>query len=223
MWLMRKEGEFDEEPSGSNSGGGFGKPEGGHETRGGGDGLKRPDGQLSIVEVQRELVPETHLVMMMSKAIYEKYGEGVKKMVFEDDDYKDNGLRTCLEDVIVKTGQKHGKWHGSIAFVYDFLHSINNHRRINIINVDFVGASLKLSLSSFRNGDVVFDEFMLRTFLLISFDFKTMIEFDYKSRTDRLIKGQKRFEAYGLKGWKHIVCFNKGWSDESSFMKEAFF
>nr|GEU79156.1 reverse transcriptase domain-containing protein [Tanacetum cinerariifolium] len=51
--------------SGLNLGGGFGNPGGGHKTRGGGDGLNGPGGQLSIVGVQRELVLETHLVMMM--------------------------------------------------------------------------------------------------------------------------------------------------------------
>ncbi|GJR69302.1 hypothetical protein Tco_0015367 [Tanacetum coccineum] len=35
--------------NGSNSGGGFGKPRGGRETRGGGDGLEGPSGQLSMV------------------------------------------------------------------------------------------------------------------------------------------------------------------------------
>ncbi|GKF43746.1 hypothetical protein Tco_0130298, partial [Tanacetum coccineum] len=35
--------------NGSNPGGGFGKPRGGLETRGGRDGLEEPDGQLSMV------------------------------------------------------------------------------------------------------------------------------------------------------------------------------
>ncbi|GJZ37304.1 hypothetical protein Tco_0583495 [Tanacetum coccineum] len=35
--------------SGSNPGGGFGKSGGGRETRGGGDGLEGPSGQLSMV------------------------------------------------------------------------------------------------------------------------------------------------------------------------------
>nr|GEX45376.1 hypothetical protein [Tanacetum cinerariifolium] len=74
--------------SGSNSGGGFRNTGGGRETRGGGDGLEGLGGQLSIVEVQRELVLETHLKMMMSKVVCENCGEGVKKMVFEGDDYK---------------------------------------------------------------------------------------------------------------------------------------
>nr|GEX21298.1 hypothetical protein [Tanacetum cinerariifolium] len=37
---------------------------------------------------------------------------------------EDNGLRVCGKDMIVETGQKHGKRHGAFAFVYDFLHSI---------------------------------------------------------------------------------------------------
>ncbi|GJS85274.1 hypothetical protein Tco_0751815 [Tanacetum coccineum] len=36
--------------SGSNPGGGFGNMRGGRETRGGGDGLEGPGGQLSIVD-----------------------------------------------------------------------------------------------------------------------------------------------------------------------------
>ncbi|GJR38607.1 hypothetical protein Tco_1214291 [Tanacetum coccineum] len=40
----------------------------------------------------------------------------------------DNGLRIYSNDMIVKTGQKHGKRHGTFAFLYDFLHLINNHR-----------------------------------------------------------------------------------------------
>ncbi|GKE56373.1 hypothetical protein Tco_1495558, partial [Tanacetum coccineum] len=35
--------------NGSNPGGGFGKPRGGRETRGGGDGLEGPGGQLSMI------------------------------------------------------------------------------------------------------------------------------------------------------------------------------
>ncbi|GKC49904.1 hypothetical protein Tco_1072649 [Tanacetum coccineum] len=56
--------------NGSNPGGGFGKPGSGQEMRGGGDGLEGPGGQLSMV-------------------VYEKSGEVVKKMEFEDDDYKE--------------------------------------------------------------------------------------------------------------------------------------
>ncbi|GJR89009.1 hypothetical protein Tco_0213020, partial [Tanacetum coccineum] len=40
----------------------------------------------------------------------------------------DNGLRVCGKDMIVETGQEHGKRHGAFAFVYDFLYSINDHR-----------------------------------------------------------------------------------------------
>ncbi|GJT44463.1 hypothetical protein Tco_0953178 [Tanacetum coccineum] len=68
------------------------------------------------------------------------------------------------------TRQKHGELHGIIAFVNDFLHSINNHQSEVelssngqvVKHVEFVGASLMLSLSCSRNGDVVFDEIMLR-------------------------------------------------------------
>ncbi|GJY99948.1 hypothetical protein Tco_0517378 [Tanacetum coccineum] len=41
--------------NGSNPSGGFGKPGGGHETRGGGDGLDGPDGQLSMCVLLLEM------------------------------------------------------------------------------------------------------------------------------------------------------------------------
>ncbi|GJV31202.1 hypothetical protein Tco_1391602, partial [Tanacetum coccineum] len=47
LLLMLNNGWVD--GSGSNPGDGFGKPGGGRETRGGGDGLEGPDGQLSMV------------------------------------------------------------------------------------------------------------------------------------------------------------------------------
>ncbi|GJU61181.1 reverse transcriptase domain-containing protein [Tanacetum coccineum] len=50
-----------------------------------------------------------------------------------------------------------------------------------------------------------------------------MIELNYKSWTYGFVKSEKRLEAYILKEWKHVICFNEGWSDESSFMKETFF
>nr|GFA69049.1 hypothetical protein [Tanacetum cinerariifolium] len=58
------------------------------------------------------------------------------------------------------------------------------------------------------------------TFLLISFDFKAMVEFGYESRTNRFIKSEKGLKIYGLKGRKHIVCFSERWSKEPSFMEE---
>nr|GFA27267.1 hypothetical protein [Tanacetum cinerariifolium] len=115
---------------------------------------------------------------------------------------EDNGLRVCGKDMIVEIAQKHGKRHGAIAFVYDFLHSINDHRSevkissngyvvkhvcnacfylvsfvnrakkflkekfssfqigANVINVEFVEVSKKLSLSGSRSGDGLFDEIM---------------------------------------------------------------
>ncbi|GJV66497.1 hypothetical protein Tco_1482006 [Tanacetum coccineum] len=50
-----------------------------------------------------------------------------------------------------------------------------------------------------------------------------MVEFGYESRINRFIKSEKRLETYGLKIWKHVVCFNERWSDESSFMEETLF
>ncbi|GJV92659.1 hypothetical protein Tco_1540472 [Tanacetum coccineum] len=43
------------EGNGSNPGGGFGKPRGGRETRGGGDGLEGPGGQLSMCVLLLEM------------------------------------------------------------------------------------------------------------------------------------------------------------------------
>ncbi|GKD84365.1 hypothetical protein Tco_1355519 [Tanacetum coccineum] len=95
--------------SGSNLGDGFGKPGGVRETRGG-DGLEGPGGQLSIVYVlllemdfdgacdgERDfflgggegvLSFGCSSLEDVSKVVYEKCEEGVKKMVFEGDDYK---------------------------------------------------------------------------------------------------------------------------------------
>nr|GEU80182.1 hypothetical protein [Tanacetum cinerariifolium] len=203
-------------------GDGFGNSGGGHETRGGEDEFEGPvanclslthNGYLVtfvVEEVLEKAVKEFfHLddphLRIHGDELVRLYVRNVKKMVFEGDDYK--------VKVVIWT---------------------------NIIIVEFVGASLNLSLSGSRNGDVVFDEVMLRakeitigelaklelnvrTFLLISFDVKTMIEFDYKSRTNRLIKSEKRLEAYSLKGWNIVICFKEGWIDESSFMKETLF
>nr|GEU84196.1 hypothetical protein [Tanacetum cinerariifolium] len=42
-------------------------------------------------------------------------------------------------------------------------------------------------------------------------------------RTNGFVKSEKRLETCSLEGRKHVVCYNEGWSDESSFMKETFF
>nr|GEW99925.1 hypothetical protein [Tanacetum cinerariifolium] len=47
-------GGFDEEPSGSNPGGGCENLGGNRETRGGGDGFEGLDGQLFIVKISRK-------------------------------------------------------------------------------------------------------------------------------------------------------------------------
>ncbi|GJX33639.1 hypothetical protein Tco_0243494 [Tanacetum coccineum] len=99
--------------NGSNPGGGFGKPGGGRETRGGGDGLEGPGGQLSMVGVATilngaELVERISLSRKGSERVLsfgcssledscdelvryvmENVEENVRKMVFEDDDYKE--------------------------------------------------------------------------------------------------------------------------------------
>nr|GEW02901.1 hypothetical protein [Tanacetum cinerariifolium] len=140
--------------NGSNPGGGFGKPGGGLETRDGGDGLRQADGQLSKVEHKDHLVTlEVEEVLENSRkdgvslssddedeeettrgeAIFFpffvlgflKMSRGSMKC--EPSNW-DNGLRICGKDMIIQTGQKHGKRHGTFAFLYDFLHSINNHR-----------------------------------------------------------------------------------------------
>ncbi|GKA26935.1 hypothetical protein Tco_0713103, partial [Tanacetum coccineum] len=89
----------------SNPGGGFGKPRGGRETRG--EGAMRVGVGDSLGDDEER--------------IYDKF------MKCEPNNW-DNGLRVCGKDMIVKMGQKHGKRHGAFAFVYDFLHSINDHR-----------------------------------------------------------------------------------------------
>ncbi|GJS76480.1 hypothetical protein Tco_0726361 [Tanacetum coccineum] len=76
----------------------------------------------------------------------------------------DNGLRVCLEEVFVETSQDHIEWHRSIAFILDFIHSIENHGgEVEFSFDEFVGVSLELVLSGSRNGDVPFDKVMLRT------------------------------------------------------------
>ncbi|GKC53504.1 hypothetical protein Tco_1076249 [Tanacetum coccineum] len=174
--------------NGSNVGGGFKKPGGGQVTRGGGDGLE------GLVGVRDSLGDD----------------DEVKCVLLLDMDFDgacggemDFFLRG--EDVIVKASQKHGKWHGTILFVFYFLHSINKHRSevelsfdsqivkhvcstciyfislakgakeifpkekfpssqlgMNFVKMEFVGVSLKLSLSGSRSSDGLFDEIMFR-------------------------------------------------------------
>ncbi|GJU76837.1 hypothetical protein Tco_1273907 [Tanacetum coccineum] len=50
-----------------------------------------------------------------------------------------------------------------------------------------------------------------------------MVEFNHKPRTYGFVKSEKRLEAYSLKEWNHIVFSNERWSNDSSFMEEAFF
>ncbi|GJZ04053.1 hypothetical protein Tco_0537328 [Tanacetum coccineum] len=102
---------------GSNPGGGFGKPGDGRETRGGEDGLEGPGGQLSICVLLLEIdfdgasggerdfflgggegvlsfdCSSLEDVRLAYKVLYEKCGESVRKMVFEDDDYKEKVVK----------------------------------------------------------------------------------------------------------------------------------
>ncbi|GKB04463.1 hypothetical protein Tco_0832606 [Tanacetum coccineum] len=131
--------------------------------------------QIRVVDLENQEVVERHMVVEMdwkgTMANYpwfvhmdhlvtfevvevlevgnEKSGEDVKKMVFEDDDYKEKVVLGDGANISVQafkhssllsldideeemtegeTGQNHGKRHGAFAFFYDFLHSINDHR-----------------------------------------------------------------------------------------------
>ncbi|GJR85580.1 hypothetical protein Tco_0209591 [Tanacetum coccineum] len=99
--------------NGLNPGGGFGKLDGGREIRGGGDGLEGPGGQFSMCVLLLEMDFDGALggemdfflgggegflsfgcssledVRLTYEVVYEKCGENVKKMVCEDDDYKE--------------------------------------------------------------------------------------------------------------------------------------
>ncbi|GJR71055.1 hypothetical protein Tco_0083420 [Tanacetum coccineum] len=90
--------------SGSNPSGGFGKPGGGRKIRGSGDGLEGPGGQLYMCVLLLEMDfdgacgGEMYFFLgggegvlslgcsSLQDVVYEKCGEDVKKMVFEDDD-----------------------------------------------------------------------------------------------------------------------------------------
>ncbi|GKB53310.1 hypothetical protein Tco_0904063 [Tanacetum coccineum] len=87
---------------------------------------------------------------------------------------QDNGLRICLEDVTVKASQKHGKWNRAIFACVYFISLAKGAKEIfpkekfpssqlrtNFVKVEFIGVSLKLSLSGSRNGDVSFNKIML--------------------------------------------------------------
>ncbi|GJR34421.1 retrovirus-related pol polyprotein from transposon TNT 1-94 [Tanacetum coccineum] len=78
-------------------------------------------------------------------------------------------------------------------------------------------------VSKVLKGEFTKLELNVRKLFLVSFDFNTMIEFNYKSRTYGFIKSEKRLEAYNLKEWKHIVFSDERWSNDSSFMEETFF
>nr|GEX03685.1 hypothetical protein [Tanacetum cinerariifolium] len=91
----------------------------------------------------------------------------------EEDEGGDTLFPFSSVEVFVEMSQEHRKWLGSIAFILDFLHSIENH-----------------------------------TFLLISFDFKAMVEFGYESRENRFIKSEKGHKIYGLKGKANVQCYN---------------
>ncbi|GJZ04600.1 hypothetical protein Tco_0537875 [Tanacetum coccineum] len=125
--------------------------------------------QIRVVDLENQEVVKRHMCVLLlemdfdgacgsERDLFLGGGEGV--LSFGCSSLKDvrsiNGLRICFEDVIEKTGQNHGKRHGTFAFLYDFLHSINNHRAkeifleeefpsfqvgTNFINIEFVGVS----------------------------------------------------------------------------------
>ncbi|GJY54258.1 hypothetical protein Tco_0445922 [Tanacetum coccineum] len=106
----------------------------------------------------------------------------------------DNGLRICFEDVIEKVGQKHGKWHGTFAFLYDFLHSINNHR--SEVEHSFNGYVVKhdqrICFWDDRQENLVT--------ICLSRRFLERVEFEgFKRVKMGFVKSEKRLEAYSLK------------------------
>nr|GEX53143.1 hypothetical protein [Tanacetum cinerariifolium] len=77
---------------------------------------------------------QDHLVTFEVEEVLENLRKDGASLSLDDEEEEvvtegeDNGLRVCLEDVNAKASQKHGKWHGTILFVFDFLHSINKHQ-----------------------------------------------------------------------------------------------
>ncbi|GJR39217.1 hypothetical protein Tco_0650200 [Tanacetum coccineum] len=138
--------------SGSNPGGGFRKPGGGRETHGGRDGLKGPGGQLSmdvVNEFSHLVVPHLRMSGGELVMLYERNVEKIMTVSGSEPSRRDNGLRICLEDV---TGAKE---------IFPKEKFPSAQLGMNIIKVEFVGVSLKLSLSGSRNGDVSFNKIML--------------------------------------------------------------
>ncbi|GJU88999.1 hypothetical protein Tco_1301422 [Tanacetum coccineum] len=104
--------------NGSNPGGGFRKPGGGRVTRGDGDGLEGPEmdfdgacggerdfflgGGEGVISFGCSLLEDVRLTYHGGK---KKCGEGVKKMVFEDDDCKAKVVGTpfiSVEEIWIK-------------------------------------------------------------------------------------------------------------------------
>ncbi|GJY40950.1 hypothetical protein Tco_0428220 [Tanacetum coccineum] len=171
MLMLTNKGWVD--GNGSNPGDEFGKLGGGRETRGGGDGLEGSVANYPWFEHRDHLV--TFEVEEVLERIHDIYME-------REPSRWDNGLMICFEDVIEKAGQKHGKWHGTFVFLYDFLHSINNHRsEVELSSNGFRSVwSLKDSRESrwgYLKGKLTKLELNVRTELLIPFDFQAMIEF----------------------------------------------
>ncbi|GKB77417.1 hypothetical protein Tco_0944312, partial [Tanacetum coccineum] len=111
-------------------------------------GTNGEEGYLLSVDVE----PTSSVEQLTSLRIHDMF------MKYEPSNW-DNGLRICGKDMIAETGQKHGKRHRTFAFVYDFLHSINDHRS----EVELSSNGQKLSLSGSRSGDGLFDVVMFRT------------------------------------------------------------
>ncbi|GJZ97392.1 retrovirus-related pol polyprotein from transposon TNT 1-94 [Tanacetum coccineum] len=164
-----------------------------------------------------------------------------------------NGLWICFEDVIEKAGQKHGKRHGNFAFLYDFLHSINNHRgEVELSSNGYVlkhVCSACFYLVSFVNRakeiflEEEFPSFQIRTnsqiicywddrrenlvTIRLSRRFLEHEEFEGFKRVETgtygFIESVKRLEIYSLKEREHVVFGNERWSNDSSFMEEKLF
>nr|GEV58578.1 alpha/beta hydrolases superfamily protein [Tanacetum cinerariifolium] len=151
----------------------FGNPRGGRETRGGRDGFEGPEMDFDGVcggERDFFLGGEEGVLLFGCSSL-------------EDNSRKD-GASLSLDDVDeedVNDGEQVGKWHeclfggcdcknNSKAWQMAWDHHVcfllpsfdKESSKTNIVSVKFIGASVKLSLSGSRNGDVVFDEVMLR-------------------------------------------------------------
>ncbi|GJR38866.1 hypothetical protein Tco_1214550 [Tanacetum coccineum] len=99
--------------NGSNLGGGFGKPGGGRETRGGGDGLERfgganyPGFWLILCRISSNRTREKDLVLSLS-------------LNDEDEEMTEGEVGQWLEDLFGGCDEKEDKKHGKMAWSFVF-------------------------------------------------------------------------------------------------------